>query len=89
LFIDHPLEFSFVLSGHLPDFIKGGSSAVEATSSLAGLRSSDQPKVPASLSLFLKNEKISALLSLGKRREYRPFHIYAWEQDEDHDSSFT
>jgi hypothetical protein len=63
---------------------------VEATSSQAGLRSSDQPKAPASLSLFLKSEKISALLSLGKRREYSAFHIYAWEQDEDHDSfSFT
>jgi hypothetical protein len=60
---------------------------VEATNSQVGLTSYGQSKVPASLSLFLKSEKIPALLYLGKRREYRPFHIYAWEQDEDHDPS--
>jgi len=33
-------------------------------------------KVPASLSLFLKNEKIPALKDLGKGPEYRPFHDF-------------
>jgi hypothetical protein len=37
----------------------------------AVLGSSDQLKVPASLSLFLKSEKISALLYVGKGPEYR------------------
>jgi len=37
------------------------------------LGSSDQWKVPASLSLFQKCEKIPALLYLGKGPEYRPF----------------
>jgi hypothetical protein len=46
---------------------------VEGTSQ-AVLGSSDQLKVTASLSLFLKSEKIPALLYLGKRPEYnRPF----------------
>ncbi len=35
--------------------------------------SSNQRKVLASLSLFLKSEKIRALLYLGKGPEYRPF----------------
>jgi len=39
----------------------------------AVLGSSDQRQVPASLSLFLKSEKIPALLYVGKRPEYRPF----------------
>ncbi len=39
------------------------------------LGSSDQWEVPASLSLFLKSEKIPALLYLGKGPEYRPFSI--------------
>ncbi len=39
----------------------------------AVLGSSDQLKVPASLSLFLKSEKIPALLYLGKGLEYKPF----------------
>jgi hypothetical protein len=30
-------------------------------------------KVPISLSLFIKSEKIPALLYVGKGREYRPF----------------
>jgi hypothetical protein len=37
------------------------------------LGSSDQEKVPASLSLFLKSETIPALLCVGKGPEYRPF----------------
>jgi hypothetical protein len=37
------------------------------------LGSSDQRKVPASLSLFLKSEKIPALHYLGKGPEYGPF----------------
>jgi hypothetical protein len=35
--------------------------------------SSDERKVLASLSLFLKSEKIPALLYIGKGSEYRPF----------------
>jgi hypothetical protein len=42
-----------------------GPSAVEDTSQ-AVLGSSDQQKVPTSLSLFLKSEKIPALLDEGK-----------------------
>jgi hypothetical protein len=42
-----------------------GPSAVEDTSQ-AVLGSSDQQKVPTSLSLFLKSEKIPALLYEGK-----------------------
>jgi hypothetical protein len=38
--------------------------------------SSDQQKVRASLSLFLKNEKIPALLYGGKRPEYRLFRNF-------------
>jgi hypothetical protein len=41
--------------------MQAGSSAVEGTSQ-AVLGSSDQWKVPANLSLFLKSEKIPALL---------------------------
>jgi hypothetical protein len=41
--------------------------------SQAVLGSSDQRKVLASLSLFLKREKIPALLYIGKGSEYRPF----------------
>jgi hypothetical protein len=48
---------------------------VEGTSQ-AVLGSSDQQKVPASLSLFLKSEKDSALLYIGKGPEYRPFHDF-------------
>jgi hypothetical protein len=45
---------------------------VEGTSQTV-LGSSDQEKVPASLSLFLKSEKIPALLYIGKGPEYMPF----------------
>jgi hypothetical protein len=53
---------------YLPEetcFQQTGSSAVEGTSQ-AILGSSDEQKVPASQSLFLKIEKISALLYGGK-----------------------
>jgi len=53
-------------------FQQARSSAVEGISQ-AILGSSDQWKVPASLSLFLKSEKIPALLYLAKGPEYRPF----------------
>jgi hypothetical protein len=54
-------------------FQQAGSSAVEGTTQ-AILGSSDQQrKLPASLSLFLKSEKIPSLLYLGKGPEYRPF----------------
>jgi hypothetical protein len=53
-------------------FQQAGSSTVEGTSQ-AALGSSDQRKVPASLSLFLKREKIPAVFYVGKGPEYRPF----------------
>ncbi len=46
---------------------------MEGTSQ-AILGSSDQRNVPASVSLFLKSEKISALLYVGKGLEDTPFH---------------
>jgi hypothetical protein len=55
-----------------PVFQQVGSSAAEGISQ-AVLGSSDQQKVPASLSLFLKSEKIPALLYVGKGPAYRPF----------------
>jgi hypothetical protein len=59
-----------------PVFKQAGSSAVEGTSE-AVLRSSDQRKVPASPpSLFLKSEKIPALLYVGKGPAYRPFRDF-------------
>jgi hypothetical protein len=60
---------------YLPEetcFQQAGSSEVEGTSQ-AVLGSSDQWKVPASLSLFLKSEKIPALLYLGKGPKYKAF----------------
>ncbi len=56
-------------------FAQRGSSALEGTSQ-AILGFSDQRKVPASFSLFLKSEKIPALLYVGKGPEYRPFHDF-------------
>ncbi len=53
-------------------FQQAGSSVVEGTSQ-AILGSSDQRKLPASLSLFLKSEKIPSPLYLGRGPEYRPF----------------
>jgi len=46
---------------------------MEGTISQALLGSSDQWKVPASLSLFLKSEKIPAPLYIGKGPVLRPF----------------
>jgi hypothetical protein len=60
---------------YLPEetcFQQAGSSMVEGTSQ-AVVGSSDQRKVPASLSLFLKSEKIPALLYIGEGPEYMPF----------------
>jgi hypothetical protein len=57
---------------YLPEeacFQQAGSSAVEGTSQ-AVLGSYDQSKVPPSLSLFLKSEKIPALVYIGKGPEY-------------------
>jgi hypothetical protein len=71
----------FPLYFHLPYlpeetcFQRAGSSAVEGTS-LAVLGSSDQRKVPASLSLFLKSEKIPALLYPGKGRRSVIFDLF-------------
>jgi hypothetical protein len=63
---------------YLPEetcFQQAGSSAVEGTSQVV-LGSSDQRKVPASLSLFLKGEKIPALLYVGIGPDYRPFRDF-------------
>jgi hypothetical protein len=60
---------------YLPEetcFQQAGPFAVEGISQ-AVLESSDPQKIPASLSLFLKSEEISALLSAGKGHDYRPF----------------
>jgi hypothetical protein len=71
----------FPLHFQLPDlpeetcFQQAGSSVVEGTSQ-AILGSSDQQKVPASLSLFQKSEKIPTLLYIGKGPEYRPLHDF-------------
>jgi hypothetical protein len=56
-------------------FQQAGSSAAEGTSQDV-LGSSDQRKVPASLSLFLKSEKIPALLYLGKGPQQRLFRDF-------------
>ncbi len=50
-------------------------SAVERTSQ-AVVGSSDERKVPANLSLFLKSDKIPALLYVGKGPEYSPFRDF-------------
>jgi len=68
--INHCLDFSFVSLRSLTClektcFQQTGSSTVESTSQ-AALGSSDQWKVPASLSLFLQLEKIPALFDVGK-----------------------
>jgi hypothetical protein len=66
------------LDPYLPEetcFQQAGYYVVEGTSQ-AALRSSEQRKVPASLSLFLKSEKIPALLYKGKEPEYRPFRNF-------------
>jgi hypothetical protein len=47
-------------------FSKAGSSAVKKVLAQAILGSSNQRKVPTSLFLFLKSEKIPALLSIEK-----------------------
>jgi hypothetical protein len=82
LAVKHCLDFSFVilssLDPYLPEetcFQQAGYYVVEGTSQ-AALRSSEQRKVPASLSLFLKSEKIPALLYKGKEPEYRPFRNF-------------
>jgi hypothetical protein len=64
LYVKHCLDFSFVFSAPLPAgrnlfSARKGSSAVEDTSQ-AVLGSSNQQKVPVSLSVFLKSEKVPA-----------------------------
>jgi hypothetical protein len=66
-----PLYFQFPYLPEGTRFQQAGSSAVERTSQ-AVLGSSDQPNVPASLSLFLKSEKIPARLYEGEEPNYRP-----------------
>jgi len=73
------LDFSFVFSvPYLREetrFQQAGSSSVEGTSQ-AVLGSSNQWKVPASLSLFLKSGKIPAPLYVGKGPEQGPSVIF-------------
>jgi hypothetical protein len=66
-----PLYFQLHCLHEETCFQQVGSSAVKGTSQ-AQLESSDQRKVPAGLSVFLKSEKVPALLSLGKGPQYRP-----------------
>ncbi len=68
--------FSFVLSAPLPtwrNLFSASGIFCGGKYQQAALGSSDQLKVPANLSLFLKSEKIPTLLYVGKRKEYRPF----------------
>jgi len=58
-----------------PVFSKPDLLRLEGTSQ-AVLGSSDQRKVRAGLSLFLKSEKIQAVLYGGKGPEYRPVHDF-------------
>jgi hypothetical protein len=63
--LDFPLYFQL-----LPEetcFPHRGSALEGTSQAILGI--SDQWKVPASLSLFLKSEKISALLYVGKGPE--------------------
>ncbi len=62
-----PLYFQLPYEPEDTSFQQGGSSAVEGTS---------QSKVLASLSLFLKSEKIPALPYEGKGPQYRSFHDF-------------
>jgi hypothetical protein len=57
--------FEFLTCLEKTCFQQAGSSTVEGTNQ-AALGSSDQRNVPASLSLFLKHEKIPALFYVGK-----------------------
>jgi hypothetical protein len=74
-----PLYFQLPYLHEGTCFQQAGSSSVVKGISQAVLGSSDQRKVPASLSLFLKSEKIPALLYMkekglsSKRPEYRSF----------------
>ncbi len=67
-----PLYFQLPYLPEETCFQQAGSSAVEGTSQ-AVLGFSDKRKVPASLSLFLKSDKIPDLLYVGKGPEYWPF----------------
>jgi hypothetical protein len=69
-----PLYFQLPYLPEETCFQQWGSSAVECTSQ-AVLGSSNQLKVPTSLSLFLKSEKIPDLLYLGKGPQYRPLPV--------------
>ncbi len=67
-----PLYFQLPYLPEETCFRQAGSSAVEGTSQdIPG--SSAHRKVLAGLSLFLKSEKIPALIYEGKGLEYRPF----------------
>jgi hypothetical protein len=59
-----------------PVFSKGDLVWWKVPTFQAELGSSDQRKVPTSLSLFLKSEKIPGLLYGGKGPEYRLFHDF-------------
>ncbi len=65
--------FSSLTSLKKPVFSKRDLLSWKVHTSQALLGSSDQQKVTANQSLFLKSEKIQALLSVGKGPEQRPF----------------
>ncbi len=70
-----PLHFQLPYLPEATCFQQAGSSVVEGTSQ-AVLVSSDQQKVRASLSLFLKSEKIPTLLYIGKDLSTGPSMIF-------------
>jgi hypothetical protein len=80
LSVKHSLGFSFVFSAPLPAWRKPIFSKWDLlqwkVQSKAVLGSSDQWKVPVSLSLFLISEKIPALLYVEKGHVYRPFRDF-------------
>jgi hypothetical protein len=74
----HCLDFSFVFQAPIPALrnLFSASGIFRCGGYQAVLGPSDQQKVSASLSLFLKSEKISALLYIEKGPEYMPFRDF-------------
>jgi hypothetical protein len=74
VYIQHCLSFPF--SGPLPACrnLFSSTQIFRRGRYQPGLGSSDQWKVTASLSLFLKSEKIRELLYVGKRHILKPFN---------------
>jgi hypothetical protein len=86
-----PLYFQLPYLPEETCFQQVGSSAVEGTSQDV-LGSFEQRKVPASMSLFLKSEKIPALLYVGKGPSTGPsaiFDLFPWPTGLGHRSQIT